>query len=77
MFPNPVTEEVNIPYSDQFAYNSKIVVYSHFGQLVIDEKLPENNTSGLIKLNTETLPKGLYFGQIVNSGKIATFRFAK
>jgi len=77
VFPNPVIGEVNIPYSDQFAYNSKIVVYSHFGQLVIDEKLPENNTSGLIKLNTETLPKGLYFGQIVNSGKIATFRFAK
>ena len=77
VFPNPVVGEVNIPYSDQFVYNSKIVVYSHFGQLVINEKLPENNTSGLIKLNTEALPKGLFFGQIINSGKIATFRFAK
>jgi hypothetical protein len=77
VFPNPVDGEVNIPYPDQFAYNAKIVVYSHFGQLVIDEKLPENNTSGLIKLNTETLPNGLYFGQIINSGKTATFRFAK
>jgi len=77
VFPNPVIAEVNIPYSDQFAYNSNIVVFNHFGQMVIDQKLPEDNTTGLIKLNTESLPKGLFFGQIINSGKIATFRFAK
>ena len=77
VFPNPATTEVNIPYSEEFSYQSEIIVYDHFGQLILETNLPENNTTGLIKLDIKIFKSGLYFGQIVNANKIAHFRFVK
>ncbi len=77
IFPNPATNEINIPYSEEFSYQSKIIVYDHFGQLILETNLPDNNTTGLIKLDIKSFKPGLYFGQIVNASKIAHFRFVK
>ena len=75
-FPNPAEKEVNLRlknYSDLEPMYLKLIDSggSHVQNLVFRQE------NGLIKINTETLPSGLYFINMIHAGYTYSARFVK
>ena len=65
IFPNPVSEEINISFNLQKPTDVKLQIYDSLGQK-IKEFLEEKQTKGLNKIDfsVEDIPKGIYFLRI-------------
>lgn len=73
-FPNPVTNWVEISYPSNFQ-NGNLQVINSIGQVVLDKKLPEQDT---YSISMEELKSGFYMLYIVNnSGKTLSSKLIK
>lgn len=77
VFPNPASNEINIPYTNPLLLSLQIEVYDLFGNSVLKCDIPSGKASSIFKLDITGLSPGLYFGQIINSNLTAHFRFVK
>ena len=68
MFPNPANEMLQVNFDLNNHTRSSVVVYNSLGQKVHFENLQSN--IGSIKINTESLPEGIYFCSISEGGKL-------
>lgn len=64
IFPNPMINEVNFKFSKKENAEREIRLFSLDGKL-ITKKLGNSP----ITINTELLPRGMYFYQIIEDGK--------
>jgi hypothetical protein len=71
--PNPVTDELNIQFTDNQSNISIISIYSIEGKLLQQAQFQGNNTS----LDVQRLPKGMYLLQLKNGDKSTVKRFVK
>jgi hypothetical protein len=70
VFPNPVSNELQIEYVDQ---NSIVEVFTISGKLVLVEKLDGNKNS----INVSGLQNGLYILKATNNERTSAVRFTK
>jgi len=75
IYPNPAQDEVYVwietPTTMQLA--TRLNVYDYTGRLLLTQPLPAQNTYQPILLNTQTLPNGLYFCELLTKdGSIVT-----
>jgi len=74
LFPNPVTDILNIDFTQNKLENTKLIFYNILGQKV---KLVDNNIESLIKVDISDLNSGIYLLKIKNSSSELTKRFIK
>ncbi|MBP7497764.1 MAG: PKD domain-containing protein [Bacteroidales bacterium] len=66
IFPNPVKNQLNIIYKDNFNQNPNLYIFNMTGNMVFSTTLNKNTT----QLNIEQLEKGIYFIRLkFNNGK--------
>lgn len=72
LFPNPVTDQLNIELADRVQY-AEVTVIDLTGKVLQKETISGNRAS----LNISTLPKGLYFLKIREQGRSMVMKFMK
>lgn len=73
VYPNPVTDKLNIVNPD--GNIQSIRIYNASGQLVLQTTVPH---SPILEINVTNLPNGFYVGTaILNNNQTATFKFVK
>jgi len=72
IYPNPVTDMINIAMDEETS--GTINIYNSFGQLLSSEDF---ESSGDLHLNACSLPPGIYILRIVSSSEMRTARFIK
>jgi len=76
MYPNPVTDILNIDFADLLTGENSLQIYSSSGQLVYSESLPSGSEN--FRINVSFLKKGIYFVKFEDgSGKYVTSKFLK
>ncbi|HNW98966.1 MAG TPA: PKD domain-containing protein [Bacteroidales bacterium] len=75
IFPNPVVDELNIK-CENVKDVSEINILNSMGQVIQSDNMISGKQD-VIKINTSSLSKGLYFVQLVCKGQILTGRFVK
>ena len=75
VFPNPVSDNLNIKNANPSSKENKIKIFNSIGKLVIYEEVSSTN----MQVNVRGLPNGLYFiNQIDESGQVgARSKFVK
>jgi hypothetical protein len=73
IYPNPVTDELNVQFDDNQSGVADISIFSMEGKLLQQAQFYGNNTS----LDVQKLPKGMYILQLNNGDKIAVKQFVK
>ena len=68
LFPNPANEMLQVNFDLNNHTHSSVVVYNSLGQKVHFENLQSN--IGSVKINTASLPEGIYFCSISEGGKL-------
>lgn len=67
-FPNPATEVLNLPVSDQKELASgMLTVYSSAGQAILSQKY--ETTTGVVQLNVSSFPRGAYIYTFQSEGQ--------
>jgi hypothetical protein len=69
VFPNPFEDKIDIAWPGHNAY--QVVVYNMLHECVLTASFTEKET-----LNTATLPKGIYFCEIRDQGRVITTKKA-
>ena len=77
VFPNPVTDNLNISIDKPLSGTATISILNLMGQVIQTTNVANETSEKVITLNTSYLPKGLYFVQLNCNGQIETGRFAK
>ncbi len=73
VYPNPVTDQLNIVNPD--GNIQTVTLYNTSGQLVLQTAVSH---SPILEINVTSLPKGFYVGSAtLNNNQIATFKFVK
>ncbi|OYT14886.1 MAG: hypothetical protein B7C24_15920, partial [Bacteroidetes bacterium 4572_77] len=62
-YPNPATTQLSVDFNLNKS-NATLVIYNAMGAQVISKKV--NQSAGNININTEELPRGLYFYRFEN-----------
>lgn len=75
VFPNPVTETLQINFEQPIMATATIKLLNASGQLIRQNKILVNKDTS--QLNLKGLSKGLYFVQIMEHGKTRTFKVIK
>jgi hypothetical protein len=65
VFPNPVSDLLNVTFNMPVAGVSKIEVFNYTGQLLIEKSLNATADLQQVKVDVSTLPSGNYFVRIV------------
>lgn len=65
VFPNPVSDLLNVNFNMPVAGASKIEVFNYTGQLLIEKSLNATADLQQVKVDVSTLPSGNYFVRIV------------
>ena len=77
VFPNPVTDNLNISIDKPLSGTATISILNLMGQVIQTTNVANETSEKVITLNTSYLPKGLYFVQLNCNGQIETGKFAK
>jgi PKD repeat protein len=77
MFPNPVTDKLNIVLNSSLSGEISINIISVTGQIIHAEKIIGEVKDETISINTSSLPKGLYIVHLNSKSKTLTGRFIK
>jgi hypothetical protein len=72
MYPNPMKDELNLNF-DQYMSSAKFTLFNNLGQEVLRHSFDGKDT----KINTESLPSGMYMMQLEGDGKEAIRRLIK
>jgi len=75
VYPNPVTDFINIELSTVYNSDLELSVFNAKGQLVIMNELPANTPTFV--LNVSSLENGVYYLTIVTEDKVLLHRFTK
>ena len=75
VFPNPATNEINIPYSNPLFLSLRIDIYDIYGNMALVRDIPSGNISSVYNIDISGLSPGLYFGKVNNSNQTVHFRF--
>jgi len=77
LYPNPVTDQLNIGLNSSLSGQVKVSVLNLVGQVIQTNEIVNVSSQKVITVNTASLPKGLYFVQLNCEGQIVTGRFVK
>lgn len=72
MYPNPMKDELNLNFN-QFLSSAEFTLFNNLGQQVLHRSFEGKD----IKINTESLPSGMYMMQLEGDGKQAIRRLIK
>lgn len=76
IYPNPVTDMLNIDFGQSLSGENSLQIYSASGQLVYDGSLPAGSAN--FRIDVSFLKKGIYFVKYEDgSGKYVTSKFLK
>ncbi|MGA2296262.1 MAG: T9SS type A sorting domain-containing protein [FCB group bacterium] len=70
LFPNPVSDYLNLSFSINFS--TEIKIYNELGIPIYDKKVQDENN---LKIDTRDYPTGVYFCQIIAGGYTETKKF--
>ncbi|MES2381896.1 MAG: PKD domain-containing protein [Bacteroidota bacterium] len=76
-FPNPVENVLNIIISQPVTENAYLSIYNSIGQKVMEQKLEPSHSERTVKLNTESLPEGIYVIELKGSDMKQVAKFYK
>lgn len=74
-YPNPTSNQINIPYQLSTAQNIQIEILDNFGKLISSETISSNNGRNIHPLNVNNLNNGLYIIQVKTDAKIFVKKF--
>ena len=78
IYPNPVSNEINIAFSETLSESSsKYEIYSVFGQLISNGNIEMNDTNATINIANLNMPAGHYILNISTDGQQINKRFQK
>ena len=77
IYPNPVTDNLNISIDKSLSGTTTVSILNLMGQVIQTANVVNETKGNVISINTSSLPKGLYFVQLNCNGQIETGRFAK
>jgi hypothetical protein len=77
LYPNPVTDQLNIGLNSSLSGQVTVSVLNLMGQVIQTNEIVNGSSQKMITVNTASLPKGLYFVQLNCEGQIVTGRFVK
>ncbi len=73
MFPNPVSDELNIMLANNHDKLSEVIILNTLGETVMEKKTNQNELSFKMK----SLPAGIYFVQVITIDKTVTKKIIK
>ncbi len=77
VYPNPVSDKLNISFSLPKSDKVKIDILNALGQVIQTENTSNDGGMKVVTVNTSSLNKGLYFVKLSVNGQIITRRFVK
>lgn len=77
VFPNPVTDNCLISFSSEEGLHTVITVFDNIGRRIISKNLLSEGNKTMYSLNTQNLPKGVYFIQINGLAQVEFARIVK
>ncbi len=76
VFPNPVADKLNIRFTPKNGESPMVTIFDMQGRIY--EEIPEvMHQEGLVQVETQKLPPGLYFVKFSQGKMVRTFRFKK
>ncbi len=77
LYPNPVSDELNVSFSLPKSGQITIDIINSMGQLIQTENTNYVSGQKIISINTSSLAKGLYFVKLNSNGQNSSCRFVK
>ncbi|MBI5541151.1 MAG: choice-of-anchor L domain-containing protein [Bacteroidia bacterium] len=74
VYPNPANGTFNVKYNFDKLTDEKLEIYDNTGRLIMSSKLKELN--GILNVDLQSSPPGIYFVRIVTDGKVYTTKVA-
>ncbi len=75
LFPNPVSEELNIQFSQNSDANIEVRITDLFGKTVFARTVLSKAGNDLVVVNTEDLSSGMYLLSLEQNSNVTTRRF--
>jgi hypothetical protein len=75
IYPNPVMDNLSIQIAGTVNHKSQVNILNQLGQTVFEKS--SFSQDGIIEINIQQLPKGIYFLKVVNGDDIITKKFIK